>query len=83
MNCSPPGSSIHGIFRARVLEWVAPSPGDLPHPGIEPKSPALQATLYRLSYQGNLEGILQAARFMLQVTLTLHTFTWETDEARN
>ena len=23
MNCSPPGSSVHGIFQARVLEWVA------------------------------------------------------------
>ena len=23
MRCSPPGSSIHGIFQARVLEWVA------------------------------------------------------------
>ena len=23
MNCSPPGSSIHGIFQARILEWVA------------------------------------------------------------
>ena len=22
MDCSPPGSSIHGIFQARVLEWV-------------------------------------------------------------
>ena len=21
MDCSPPGSSVHGIFRARVLEW--------------------------------------------------------------
>ena len=21
MDCSPPGSSIHGIFQARVLEW--------------------------------------------------------------
>jgi len=27
-----------------------PSPGDLPDPGIEPRSPALQAN-YRLSYQ--------------------------------
>ena len=25
MDCSPPGSSIHGIFQARVLEWVAVS----------------------------------------------------------
>ena len=23
MNCSPPGSSVHGIFKARVLEWAA------------------------------------------------------------
>ena len=36
---SPPGSSIHGILQARILEWVAvPSPGDLPNPGIEPTS---------------------------------------------
>ena len=28
MNCSPPGSSVHGILQARILEWVAsPSPG--------------------------------------------------------
>ena len=39
MDCSPPGSSIHGIFQARILEWVAmPSPGGLPDPGIEPRS---------------------------------------------
>ena len=23
MDCSLPGSSIHGIFQARILEWVA------------------------------------------------------------
>ena len=23
LNCSPPGSSFHGIFQARILEWVA------------------------------------------------------------
>ena len=23
MNCSPPGSSVHGILQARILEWVA------------------------------------------------------------
>ena len=33
----------HGILQARILEWVPlPSPGDLPNPGIEPRSPALQ-----------------------------------------
>ena len=30
----------HGIFQARILEWVA-TPEDLPDPGIEPVSPAL------------------------------------------
>ena len=44
MDCSLPGSSVHGIFQARVREWVAiPSAGDLPDPGIEPGSPALCA----------------------------------------
>ena len=23
MNCSPPGSSVHGILQARIMEWVA------------------------------------------------------------
>ena len=23
MDCSPPGSFVHGIFQARILEWVA------------------------------------------------------------
>ena len=23
MDCSPPGSSVHGVFQARILEWVA------------------------------------------------------------
>ena len=44
MDCSPPGSSVHGILQARILEWEpCPSPGDLPDPGIKPWSPALEA----------------------------------------
>ena len=23
MDCSPPGSSVHGILQAKILEWVA------------------------------------------------------------
>ena len=42
-DCSPPGSSVHGILQARILGWGAiPFSGDLPDPGIESKSPALQ-----------------------------------------
>ena len=43
-DCSQPGSSVHGIFQARILEWVAfPPPGDLSNPETEPGSPALRA----------------------------------------
>ena len=43
MDCSPPGSSVHGIFQVRILEWVAtPFSRGSPDPGIKPESPALQ-----------------------------------------
>ena len=45
MDHSPPGSSGHGILQAKY--WSAqlfPSPGDLPNPGIEPRSPVLQVS---------------------------------------
>ena len=44
VDCSPPGSSIHEILQARILEWVAISfSRGLPDPGIEPRPPTLQA----------------------------------------
>ena len=42
---------VHGILQARILEWV-PSPGDLPNPGIEPRSPTLQADSLPAEPQG-------------------------------
>ena len=30
MDCSLPGSSVHGIFQARVLEWVAIAFSEVP-----------------------------------------------------
>ena len=35
MDCSLPVSYVHGLFQARMLEWVL-TPGDLPDPGIDP-----------------------------------------------
>jgi len=37
MDCSPPGSSIHGIFQARVLEWDAISFSGLQGHAVEIK----------------------------------------------
>ena len=41
IDCSPPGSFVHGILQAKILEWVVISPGDFPDSGIELRSPAL------------------------------------------
>ena len=59
MDCSLPGSSVHGIFQARILEWIAiPFSRDLPNPGIEPTSLALQAESLPLSQQGKCTVVL-------------------------
>ena len=53
---STPGSSVHGISQARILgkkKLPFPSPGDLPNPGIELMSPALQANSLPLSHLGS------------------------------
>ena len=42
--CNPMDCTVRGILQARILEWVVfSSPGDLPNPGIEPRSATLQA----------------------------------------
>ena len=42
--CNHMDYAVHGILQARILEWAdVPSPGNLPNPGIEPRSPTLQA----------------------------------------
>ena len=44
MDSSLPGSSVHGISRQGYWSGLPfLSPGDLPDPGIEPESPAMQA----------------------------------------
>ena len=97
MQCSPPGSSVHGILQARILvkvkslsrvqlfvtPWTIayqappsmgffrqeywsglpfPSAGDLPDPGIEPRSPALEAD----TLTSESPGKLKRCHFLLQ-----------------
>ena len=66
MGCSLPGSSIHGIFQARVgvvchflLQRIFPTQGSnlgLPH---------CRQTLYHLSHQGNQDSILKNKNIIL------------------
>ena len=59
MDCSPPGSSVHRILQARVLEGLPfPPPGDL-NPGVEPRSPALQADSLPNEQPGKPEIVLK------------------------
>ena len=55
MDYSPPGSSVHGIFQARILEWVAmaSSRGIFPTQGLNPGLLHSRQILYQLSYQGS------------------------------
>ena len=67
VDSSPPGSSVHGILQARILEWVchALPQGDLPDPGRESTfltSPALTGSL-PLAPPGKPFPLTMAAEF--------------------
>ena len=59
MDCSPPGSSVSGIFQARVLEWVAISfsRGTSPTQGSNPGLQHCGQALYPLSHRGSLSNV--------------------------
>ena len=68
LDCSPPDPSVHGIFQARILEWITiPSPGDLPDPGIKPMFPCLlhwRWILYPLSHWNKLSLEINSQNFL-------------------
>ena len=64
MDCSPPGSFVHGISQAEYWGGLPfPSPEDFPNPGVEPRSPALASGFFtpeppwRLECMGGLRQI--------------------------
>ena len=63
LGCNPPASFVHGIFQARVLEWVVPFPvpGELPDPDIKPASlasPAMAGGFFTTVPPGKPEGTI-------------------------
>ena len=65
MDCSPQGSSVHGILQARILEWVAIPFSDggggvagLPTQGSNPGLPHCRRILYCPSHQGTVDTLL-------------------------
>ena len=67
MDYSLPGSSVHGLFQARVLEWVVIS---FPTQGLNPGLLHCRQTLYCLSHQRS------PRKMQIQTTVRHHsTFT--------
>ena len=69
VNCSPPGSSVHGISQASILEYVVISfskiSRDLPDPGIKPVSSALQVNCLLLSPWGSLHKQVHLFKYQI------------------
>ena len=72
IDCSPPGSSVHGIFQAKYWSGVPfPTPGDISDSGMEaspPASPALAGALFTLSHL-----FVKVWRYSVRNTTTLST----------
>ena len=65
--------TVHGILQARILEWIAfPYPGDLPNPGIEPRSPAMQADSLPAGPPGNPYSYYEKWKLLSRVLLFQH-----------
>ena len=82
MDCSPPGSSVHGILQARTLGWVAmPSSRGSSQPrdqtGVSCVSCIDRRVLYYHRHRGSLFGNIHVLRyFVMQYTLCNTYDTW-------
>ena len=83
MDCRLPGSSVHGILQARILDRVAmPSSRGSSNPGIEsPVSPALHPKGFLahyyiyVSYENGHISLSNFLKFNFQLIVTNYTFT--------
>ena len=89
MDCGPPGSSVHGILQARILEWIAipVSRGSSRPRGLNPRLLHCRQFLYRLSYredplhsisiilQYKIKTKLKRKKLSSKLTISLHIST--------
>ena len=69
--------TIHGILQARILEWAAfPFSRDLPNPGIEPRSPTLQADSLPAELQGKPKNTGVGSLSLLQRIFPTQESNW-------
>ena len=64
MGCGPSGSSVHGIFQTKILEWVA-----MPHPqGIFPTQRSNLGLLHLLPWQADSLHLVQPGKSISVIT---------------
>ena len=69
---NPPGSSVHGISQARILDWVAISFFRGPsQPGIEPVSPALAGRFFTIEPPGKPRSRYSKDAYVRMFTVVL------------
>ena len=69
MDCSPPGSSVHGILQAGILEWVAISYSR----GFSPPKDRTHVSLSSLlHWAGRVFGIAKSRTWLSDFTFTFH-----------
>ena len=75
MDHSPPVSSVHWIFQAKILELSCPPPGDLPNPAIEPMSvmyPALTGRFFATNATWEAHIPLGNSEYTAKLLVTLY-----------
>ena len=82
MDCSPPGSSVHGILQARILEWAAISSSrrsSQPRDQTQVSCVAGRLILYCLSHQGmgqSRVGPAYSIQLKISLSSTYCTHHW-------
>ena len=75
--CDPMDYTVRGILQARILEWqLFPSPGNLPNPVIEPRSPSLQADSLPAEPQGRPKNTRVGSLSILQWIFLTQESNW-------
>ena len=70
--------TVHGILQARILEWVAyPFSRGLPNPGIEPRSPTLQADSLLAEPAGKPKNSEVGSLSLLQWIFLTQELNWD------
>ena len=78
MDCIPPGSTVHGIFQARILEWIAISYSrGSSQPRDQTMSPTFVGILFTTEHLGSPHALLNPLKLSPETTSIVKL--WQTE----